>query len=421
MAPSDLSIARSTLVSGFVSLFLETLIFGTFVVAYGITTWILLFREESRGRTMKSRAFFGGSTAMFVLALIHLSIDVHINLRALLTDGHDLFAMAHVLDVYNGLVDPMGAVKFAIYVTQTLIGDGFMIYRAYVVWNRDWAIAIVPGVLLLAEVGKSPVPDVQFLGYVSSGLGTLNVGESRMTDCVNAFFVLSVVTNVTSTALIMKRILWSQASIREQRARGSQLKSVRWRVVESLVQSAAIYSIASISLAVTSFLSPSIGFPACHSVFPSIIGLVFVLIVIRISLNAGMVDVHRQTMRHSMVEGAASCTSLPGAMQGLDTQQYHTTGRPIAIKVSVSTTSDTESALSEGAVVSLDTTLGVQTPDCITDPFDVDKTRSSFGSTISAELVHKLQFDTERDPRRSTISFPHSTHKLPELTKEGEP
>ncbi|KAI0640922.1 hypothetical protein C8Q79DRAFT_1014763 [Trametes meyenii] len=411
MAPSELSIARSTLISGFVSLFLETLIFGTFAVAYGITTWILLFREESRGHTMKSRAFFGGSTAMFILALTHLSLDIHINLRALLTDGHDFFTIAHVLDVYNGLVDPIGAVKFAIYVTQTLIGDGFMIYRAYVVWNRDWAITIVPGVLLLAEVGKFLVFDVR---------STLNVGESRMTDCVNAFFVLSVVTNVTSTTLIMKRILWSQASIREQRARGSQLKSVRWRVVESLVQSAAIYSIASISLAVTSFLSPSIGFPACHSVFPSIIGLVFVLIVIRISLNAGTVDVHRQTMRHSMAEGAASCTSLPGGMQTLGSQQYHNTGRPIAIKVSVSTTSDTESALS-GGMVSLNTTPGVQPPDCITDPFDVAKTRSSFGSALSAELVHKLQFDTERNPRRITIDFPRDTAHLPELTKESRP
>lgn len=87
------------------------------------------------------------------------------------------------------------------------------------------------------------------------------------------------------TALIMKRILWSPGSqgtsnstapgqpargLRSQRQRQPR-KSVQWRVVESLVQSAAIYSLASVSLAVTSFLSPAIGFPACHSVFPSII------------------------------------------------------------------------------------------------------------------------------------------------------
>ena len=43
------------------------------------------------------------------------------------------------------------------------------------------------------------------------------------------------------------------------------------RVVEAIVQSAAIYSVASILLAITSFTSPTVSFPACHSVFPSVI------------------------------------------------------------------------------------------------------------------------------------------------------
>ncbi len=56
-----------------------------------------------------------------------MALDVHINLRAFLLESHDFEAMAHLFDLYNGLVDPIGAVKFAIYVTQTLIGDGFMV------------------------------------------------------------------------------------------------------------------------------------------------------------------------------------------------------------------------------------------------------------------------------------------------------
>ncbi len=43
------------------------------------------------------------------------------------------------------------------------------------------------------------------------------------------------------------------------------------RVVEAIVQSAAIYSTASIALVVTSFLSPNIGYVACLSVFPQLI------------------------------------------------------------------------------------------------------------------------------------------------------
>ena len=79
----------------------------------------------------------------------------------------------------------------------------------------------------------------------------------------------------------MARILWftsrthkrcSQDSALDQlHERRQPLQNVMWRVVESILQSAAIYSVASISLAVTSFLSPTVVFPACHSVFPSVI------------------------------------------------------------------------------------------------------------------------------------------------------
>ncbi|EIW56936.1 uncharacterized protein TRAVEDRAFT_73260 [Trametes versicolor FP-101664 SS1] len=386
MAHSELSIARSTLASGLVSLFLESLFFGAFAVVYGITAWILLIRDRHQGRSNWDLMLFIASTVMFVFALVHMALDVHINIKAFLLESHDFEAMAHLFDLYNGLVDPIGAVKFAIYVTQTLIGDGFMIYRAYVVWNRSWYVIIIPSLLLFGEV---------VLGYVTSCLGKFDVSDTTITACVNAFFILSVVTNVTSTALIMKRILWSPGSqstsnstapgqpvrgLRSQRPRQPR-KTVQWRVVESLVQSAAIYSLASVSLAVTSFLSPAIGFPACHSVFPSIIGLVFVLIVIRISLNAGAPDAHRTTLRHSVAEGA-SCTSLSLPTQDAPWPQRVQPplpgaamlgGRPIAIKVSVSTTSDGSSDASSYRT-SLSTTFDPYSPGFAKEARDVEKT-----------------------------------------------
>ena len=68
----------------------------------------------------------------------------------------------------------------------------------------------------------------------------------------------------------MKRILTSSVGSHDVLPRDS-CRGVKWRVLESILQSAAIYSVASISLAVTSFTSPTIAFPALHSVFPSVI------------------------------------------------------------------------------------------------------------------------------------------------------
>ncbi len=77
--------------------------------------------------------------------------------------------------------------------------------------------------------------------------------------------------------LIMKRILWPATKHARVASNGSKTKSVRRRVVESVIQSAAIYSVASISFGITSFLSPDIGFPICHSLFPPVIVSLFPL------------------------------------------------------------------------------------------------------------------------------------------------
>ncbi|KAH9886910.1 hypothetical protein C8Q73DRAFT_264633 [Cubamyces lactineus] len=349
-----------TLAAAIASLFLETLFFGAFAILYGAAVWVLLLWERPQERPKRDLFLFGASTLMFILALVHVALDLTINVRTFLMDTHDFSAMAKRLDTLNGLEDPIGAVKSIIYVTQTLIGDGFMIYRAYVVWDRSWKVVAIPGFILFADI---------VLGYVTSFLG-----KDAPAGCINAFFVWSFVTNMMSSALIIKRIFGSRGKTAQgQQSSAIQTKSVKWRVVESLVQSAAIYSIGSVSLAVTSFVSPNVGFTACHSVFPSIIGLVFVLIVIRITFNAGnSADVQRWTMRHSMAQGP-SCTSLQETGPTGEMQRFPSVRRPIAIKVSVSTTSDRESVYSsDGDGVSLSASTYLQSP--MKDISEVDQT-----------------------------------------------
>ena len=57
----------------------------------------------------------------------HVAFDVHIALQSFIYAEGNIVQMSNALDTFNGLGDPFGAAKFAIYVTQTLIGDGFMV------------------------------------------------------------------------------------------------------------------------------------------------------------------------------------------------------------------------------------------------------------------------------------------------------
>lgn len=80
--------------------------------------------------------------------------------------------------------------------------------------------------------------------------------------------------NSPSEALIMWRILRSNNLIQMHggwRGRVQFVISHYHAVFEAIIQSAAIYSTASIALLVTLFISPNIGFVACLTVFPQII------------------------------------------------------------------------------------------------------------------------------------------------------
>ncbi|KAI0364030.1 hypothetical protein BV20DRAFT_56885 [Pilatotrama ljubarskyi] len=329
---SEFARARATIVSCVLALFIESVLYGAFTVAYAVSTWILLYKRSPQGLFSRDIILFMAATLMFSLATTHLSLDVYIAIKSFLATQNGLTSS---MDVYETLNDwptnPVGAAKFAFYVAQTLIGDGFMLYRAYVVWDRMWHIIAIPAVLLAGEV---------VLGFVTASLGRLHVSDAQARACVDVWCILSVVLNLLCSGLIMKRIIWPANRVRATSS-GAKYKSIRRRVLESVIQSAAIYSVASISFGVTSFLSPNIGFPVCHSLFPPVIvsastyrfgqlckyahastsqGLVFLLIVIRINRNASVGETSSDAVRY---------------LQEVSDRQSHFSVRPVAMLASV--------------------------------------------------------------------------------------
>ena len=70
--------------------------------------------------------------------------------------------------------------------------------------------------------------------------------------------------------LVMKPLMVSRRGVREYRPKGSQLRTVRWRVMESILQSAAVFTVSSLCFTVTTFVSP-LGISFSHYFFPPIV------------------------------------------------------------------------------------------------------------------------------------------------------
>ncbi len=120
-------------------------------------------------------------------------------------------------DFFNTLSNPTLVAKDVLYVTQTLIGDAFVTYRLFMVWNRSWPIVVFPILLLLGAASASSVllsphsarsvlTDVNDLvaGYgacVEIGLveGYGIIFATNIAPWGKAFFIISLTTNVFAT------------------------------------------------------------------------------------------------------------------------------------------------------------------------------------------------------------------------------
>ncbi|KAI0753722.1 hypothetical protein C8Q74DRAFT_332339 [Fomes fomentarius] len=339
MAAADsFSLPRAELIA----LFLESLLFGAFSILYFISIWILMYREKHHGRTKLHKWMLATATAMFVLAIAHLCFDVQRAIAGFITHGG---TPTGTLDFYNQLRNPTHVGKSVIYATQTLVGDSFVTYRMYVVWNRMPFIVVLP-ILLLIATGVAGYGICYQLTQVT---GTGAIFESNLVPWITSFFSLSLTTNVLATILITGRIVWSNQRVRKYRA-GYASALTHWGVVETIVQSAAIYSAALISLLAT-YLAGSNAQYICLDSLQPLIGIVFTLIIIRVGLNESTSESSRGGGAPGVGVGADSLSlshstisAAPAAVRHhhpAQFQQYPM--RPLAINVAVSKTRDCSS------------------------------------------------------------------------------
>ncbi|PIL26552.1 hypothetical protein GSI_12310 [Ganoderma sinense ZZ0214-1] len=230
----------------------ETVLFVASVCTYAYGSWLILFRVHPSARRQTSTVvLFAANTMMLFLSFVHIAFDVAIARRGFLYPP-----------------DTWEQVKYVMYVTQTLIGDGFMIYRLFRVYSRHWPVIVVPSILLLADA---------VVGYPCAFLGVTGFYMSVV------FYAISLILNVICTACIMLKVFRITRDFHGVYLQGHRLKL--WKVLEATVQTTAIYSAGAVSLVITFVNSTDVGYPTCLNVFPAVIGLVFSFIAIRIALN----------------------------------------------------------------------------------------------------------------------------------------
>ncbi|TFY71779.1 hypothetical protein EVG20_g1237 [Dentipellis fragilis] len=253
----------SLLEAEILALFLEALLYGVLISLYCGFLLVMQNKTPSVKVTMISIA-----SVLLALATVHMIIDV---VRAL----HAFVLPSQAFAYYDNFGHPLFVAKSTLYITQTLLGDGVIVWRCYVVFDKQWKVITIPGTALLANACVGYYVCYAFSqARVEPGATFFHVAEHEITT----FFSLTMTINVLCTAAIAWRILMTHRF-----AKGSRYLLP---VIIVVVETGALYSTALCGVLITYIANSNGQYPALDIVQP-LVGIVFILIALQTHYHCG--------------------------------------------------------------------------------------------------------------------------------------
>ncbi|KAG1896979.1 uncharacterized protein F5891DRAFT_562507 [Suillus fuscotomentosus] len=250
---------------------LEGILYGFSVLMFMGTMWSLTYkrhvRDINRPIVIVAILLLLLSTAHIIVGIVRVE-DGLVKYRDTYPGGPAAFFADVSQETY--------VVKDALYILQTLLADGVVIYRCYMVWQSVWVI-ILPG-MLWCSVAVTGVSVVYSGSQSSSGASIFTQEFSRW---IIAFFISTVVANVLSSGLIAYRIWAIEHKIATIR---TSTKDTMMPIIHALVDAAVLYSVTLIAAFICFICSSNGDFVMMDLVMP-IISIAFYMVLIRIAIN----------------------------------------------------------------------------------------------------------------------------------------
>ncbi|KAI0671573.1 hypothetical protein C8Q78DRAFT_945199, partial [Trametes maxima] len=258
--------------AGIISTVLEAIFYGFSLFMFGVTLYILNQNSRQLDRQVNYR-MLAVSWALLSCSTAHMIIDI---IR--ICNGF----------IYKGPNFPGGPVawfsipsettfiaKNIVYLFQTLIGDGVLIYRCYVVW-QSWLIVAFPIVMWL-WIGIVSAIAIHSSATVPAGAGTVFL--TRVGQWITAFYSSTLATNLIVTILLGYKI-WMTNRRTSRTRQGSLLPVVR------VIADAGITYSVTLTAALACFVQKSNGQYIVLDIITPIISITFYMVIIRVGLSA---------------------------------------------------------------------------------------------------------------------------------------
>ncbi|KAJ7935864.1 hypothetical protein B0H13DRAFT_2304357 [Mycena leptocephala] len=266
----------------YIGAFVECIIYGVYLSVF-FECSVLCYKKKARGVV---QAYLLITTIlMFIFITVRCIIDIYRCVTALREfylpfdwRYQHTYRLADNDDVDfgppNGLLEVLSD---ACWFLVSLVADVFIVFRTFIVWDRNWLVILIPSMLCLASTG--PV-----LGCVAfSQLGSAVNPRWGAIDWLTAIVALTLATNIICTGLISFKIIQVHRHV-AMMVSSTSPRSISMRIPSVIIESAAIYT--AVLLATVVVAQPEVhGFASYILVdcLPATIGVVFSSIIIRLS------------------------------------------------------------------------------------------------------------------------------------------
>ncbi|KAG2130168.1 uncharacterized protein EDB93DRAFT_1264221 [Suillus bovinus] len=267
MASDDIGFDTGALMSAV----LEGILDGFSLLMFMGSIWSLTYKQHVR---YINRPIIIVAILLLLLSTVHIVVNI-IRVEDGLVKYRNTYPGGPVA-FFADISQETYVIKDVIYVLQTLLADGVVIYRCYVVW-QSVRVIILPGMLWCSAA----VTGVHALYNVSqSGSGT-SIFSQELATWVMAFFVSTIAANVLSSGLLAYRIWTIERDVATIR---SSTQGTMMPIVHVLMDAAILYSMALIAASIC-FLCSNNGVYVMVDMVTPIISIAFYMVLIRIAIN----------------------------------------------------------------------------------------------------------------------------------------
>ncbi|KAJ7089517.1 hypothetical protein C8R44DRAFT_892217 [Mycena epipterygia] len=252
----------------YIGVFLENILYGVYLSVF-VESCLLMWRKQHE-RKVKHTYLMVTILLLFIFITMRCIMDNVRCIVALNNPGLDFGPPNSIIGI---LINVCWALANG-------VADAFIIFRTFIVWNRNWLVIILPSLFFLGNVGEffifpsSCTVTWLIVAFIKFDLASGSIGD--LSHPITACQALSMCTTLLCTGLISFRIFSIRHNVGGMLSGCSEIT----KFVSVLVESAAMYTVLLTASLITNVLQSYVNYIFCNCTPPTI-GIVFSYIIIR--------------------------------------------------------------------------------------------------------------------------------------------